>query len=43
MLSHPDYNSAQSIKNFLDANGLAMQKKFGQSILKNWLEKLKKL
>ncbi|MBR5934436.1 MAG: ribosomal RNA small subunit methyltransferase A [Treponema sp.] len=35
MLSHPDYNSAQSIKNFLDTNGLAMQKKFGQNFLIN--------
>lgn len=35
MISHPDYNSAQDIKNFLDSRGLAMQKKFGQNFLIN--------
>lgn len=35
MLSHPDYNSAQSLKSFLDSRGLAMQKKFGQNFLIN--------
>lgn len=35
MISHPDYNSAQSIKAFLDSRGLAMQKKFGQNFLIN--------
>jgi len=32
---HPDYNSPISLKTFLDANGMAMQKKFGQNFLVN--------
>ncbi len=32
---HPDYNSANDIKEFLDSNGMAMQKKFGQNFLIN--------
>ncbi|MCR5613925.1 16S rRNA (adenine(1518)-N(6)/adenine(1519)-N(6))-dimethyltransferase RsmA [Treponema sp.] len=34
-MTHPDYNSSASIKDFLDKNGLAMQKKFGQNFLIN--------
>lgn len=32
---HPDYNSSSSLKSFLEKNGLAMQKKFGQNFLIN--------
>lgn len=35
MTLHPDYNSPSAIKNFLESNGLAMQKKFGQNFLIN--------
>lgn len=35
MLKHPDYNSSTQIKNFLENNNLAMQKKFGQNFLIN--------
>ena len=35
MTLHPDYNSPSEIKNFLETNGLAMQKKFGQNFLIN--------
>ncbi len=35
MTLHPDYNSPSEIKNFLESNGLAMQKKFGQNFLIN--------
>lgn len=34
-MNHPDYNSPVELKNFLDANGLAMQKKFGQNFMIN--------
>ncbi|MCQ2578110.1 MAG: 16S rRNA (adenine(1518)-N(6)/adenine(1519)-N(6))-dimethyltransferase RsmA [Treponema sp.] len=34
-MEHPDYNSPKALKEFLDANGLAMQKKFGQNFLVN--------
>lgn len=34
-MEHPDYNSPKALKDFLDANGLAMQKKFGQNFLVN--------
>ena len=34
-MTHPDYNSPTELKNFLDQNGLAMQKKFGQNFLIN--------
>ena len=34
-MTHPDYNSPVALKNFLDENGLAMQKKFGQNFLVN--------
>lgn len=35
MTLHLDYNSPSEIKNFLESNGLAMQKKFGQNFLIN--------
>lgn len=35
MLKHPDYNSSSEIRTFLESNGLAMQKKFGQNFLIN--------
>ncbi len=35
MISHPDYNSAQELKSFLEKKGFAMQKKFGQNFLIN--------
>lgn len=35
MLKHPDYNSSTQIKNFLENNNFAMQKKFGQNFLIN--------
>lgn len=35
MLQHPDYNSPLALKAFLDENGMAMQKKFGQNFLVN--------
>ena len=35
MIKHPDYNSPIELKNFLDENGMAMQKKFGQNFLVN--------
>lgn len=35
MILHPDYNSPSAIKSFLEENGLAMQKKFGQNFLIN--------
>ena len=35
MTLHPDYNSPSEIKNFLESNGLARQKKFGQNFLIN--------
>ncbi|MGN0740117.1 MAG: 16S rRNA (adenine(1518)-N(6)/adenine(1519)-N(6))-dimethyltransferase RsmA [Treponema sp.] len=35
MSLHPDYNSPSEIRNFLESNGLAMQKKFGQNFLIN--------
>ncbi|MBQ0052085.1 MAG: ribosomal RNA small subunit methyltransferase A [Treponema sp.] len=35
MLQHPDYNSPLALKSFLDENGMAMQKKFGQNFLVN--------
>lgn len=34
-MEHPDYNSPQALKSFLEANGMAMQKKFGQNFLIN--------
>ena len=34
-MEHPDYNSPIALKAFLDANGMAMQKKFGQNFLVN--------
>ena len=34
-MTHPDYNSPSALKEFLDQNGLAMQKKFGQNFLVN--------
>lgn len=35
LLNHPDYNSPSELKAFLDSNGMAMQKKFGQNFLVN--------
>ena len=34
-MNHPDYNSPVALKAFLDDNGMAMQKKFGQNFLVN--------
>lgn len=34
-MTHPDYNSPLALKSFLDENGMAMQKKFGQNFLIN--------
>lgn len=34
-MNHPDYNSPVALKAFLDENGMAMQKKFGQNFLVN--------
>ncbi|MCQ2248044.1 MAG: 16S rRNA (adenine(1518)-N(6)/adenine(1519)-N(6))-dimethyltransferase RsmA [Treponema sp.] len=34
-MEHPDYNSPAELKSFLDANGFAMQKKFGQNFMIN--------
>lgn len=34
-MKHPDYNSPLALKEFLDQNGMAMQKKFGQNFLVN--------
>ncbi len=34
-MNHPDYNSPSALKAFLDQNGMAMQKKFGQNFMIN--------
>lgn len=34
-MKHPDYNSAASLKTFMEDHGMAMQKKFGQNFLLN--------
>ena len=34
-MNHPDYNSPIALKEFLEENGMAMQKKFGQNFLVN--------
>ena len=34
-MKHPDYNSPAELKSFLEANGMAMQKKFGQNFMVN--------
>ncbi|MDE6350535.1 MAG: 16S rRNA (adenine(1518)-N(6)/adenine(1519)-N(6))-dimethyltransferase, partial [Treponemataceae bacterium] len=34
-MTHPDYNSPTELKQCLEQNGLAMQKKFGQNFLIN--------
>ena len=34
-MEHPDYNSPASLKSFLETNGMAMQKKFGQNFMIN--------
>ncbi len=34
-MNHPDYNSPSELKSFLEENGLAMQKKFGQNFMIN--------
>jgi 16S rRNA (adenine1518-N6/adenine1519-N6)-dimethyltransferase len=34
-MNHPDYNSPVQLKNFLEENGMSMQKKFGQNFLVN--------
>lgn len=35
MMQHPDYNSPVELKEFLEARGMCMQKKFGQNFLVN--------
>lgn len=40
-LKHPDYNSPAELKNFLESNGMAMQKKFGQNFLVNEQARIK--
>ena len=35
MLNHPDYNSPAALKEFMESNNMAMQKKFGQNFLIN--------
>lgn len=35
LLAHPDYNSPAALKAFMETNGMAMQKKFGQNFLVN--------
>ena len=35
VMNHPDYNSPKALKEFLESQGLAMQKKFGQNFLVN--------
>ena len=34
-INHPDYNSPAELKTFMESNGMAMQKKFGQNFLVN--------
>ncbi len=34
-MKHPDYNSANALKTFMEERGMAMQKKFGQNFLLN--------
>ena len=34
-MKHPDYNSPSELKSFLDEQGFAMQKKFGQNFMIN--------
>ena len=34
-MNRPDYNSPSALKNLLDENGMAMQKKFGQNFMVN--------
>lgn len=34
-MNHPDYNSPSELKAFLEENGMAMQKKFGQNFMLN--------
>ena len=34
-MRHPDYNSPAELKSFLEENGMAMQKKFGQNFMIN--------
>lgn len=34
-MNHPDYNSPAELKAFLEENGMAMQKKFGQNFMLN--------
>lgn len=40
-VTHPDYNSPAELKAFLEANNMAMQKKFGQNFLINEQARLK--
>ena len=40
-LPHPDYNSPAELKAFLEANNMAMQKKFGQNFLINEQARIK--
>ncbi|MCR5289876.1 MAG: 16S rRNA (adenine(1518)-N(6)/adenine(1519)-N(6))-dimethyltransferase RsmA [Treponema sp.] len=41
MKHHPDYNSSAEIKAYLETNGMAMQKKFGQNFLLNETARIK--
>lgn len=34
-MNHPDYNSPSELKTFLEQNGMAMQKRFGQNFMVN--------
>ncbi len=34
-MQHPDYNSPAALKSFMEENGMAMQKKFGQNFMIN--------
>lgn len=40
-MNHPDYNSPAELKAFLESNGMAMQKKFGQNFLVNEQARIK--
>jgi len=41
LLNHPDYNSPSELKSFLESQGMAMQKKFGQNFLLNEKARIK--
>lgn len=40
-MNHPDYNSPAELKAFMESNGMAMQKKFGQNFLVNEQARIK--